>query len=372
MSTDPGISSPQVLVSGVVLGQPMSGVRRHNAELLPRVASLLEDSGGGLSVVEGAEPIMFALPSSVDRLKTGVPSGPVWKRAMLEGNSIRRLLSRPEGNFDLVHFGHLPVPMSLPIPFTLTVHDMRSIEEARTSRLSRAVAHRVHRSAVERAACVITVSDTIAADVIRYFGIEPARIRVVANAADHVEVLPRDVRQDAPILHVGHVERHKNLELLIRALSVDPNLPPLSLAGAPKGDEENRLMMLAVQLGVDRRVRFLGRFDDSELPTLYSQAACVALPSTIEGFGIVALEAQRAGVPLCVSGAGALTEVAGSHVPHFASDDPADCARAIQAALAIPASLLDEDRDRANRFTWSGSAERLCEAWRSAAHRGNS
>ena len=133
-----------------------------------------------------------------------------------------------------------------------------------------------------------------------------------------------------------------------------------------------KAVILAAELGVDRRVRFLGRFDDRELPTLYAQAACIALPSTIEGFGIVALEAQRAGVPLCVSGAGALTEVAGSHVPHFTSDNPVDCARAIQAALAIPSSLLDEDRDRANRFTWSGSAERLCEAWRSAANHGNS
>ena len=372
MLTNRGTGSPRVLVSGVVLGQPMGGVRRHNVELLPRVTSLLEAGGGGLSVMEGAEPITFTLPGSVSRIQTQVPSGPAWKRAMFEGNSIRRLLSKPESNFDLVHFGHLPVPRSLSLPFTLTVHDMRHIEEARSSRLSRAIAHRLHQSAVERAACVITVSDTIAADVIRHFGIEPARIRVVPNAADHVEVLPRDVRQDAPILHVGHVERHKNLELLIRAIAVDPNLPPLTLAGAPKGDEENRLMKLAAELGVDRRVRFLGRFDDRELPTLYAQAACIALPSTIEGFGIVALEAQRAGVPLCVSGAGALTEVAGSHVPHFTSDNPVDCARAIQAALAIPSSLLDEDRDRANRFTWSGSAERLCEAWCSAANHGNS
>ena len=361
-----------MLVSGIVLGQPIGGVRRHNAELLPRVASLLEDGGGGLSIVEGAEPIMFTLPSSVGRVQTRGPSKPVWKRAVFEGNTIRRLLSRPESNFNLVHFGHLPVPLSLPIPFTLTVHDMRSMQEARTSRLSRVIAHRLHRSAIQRAACVITVSDTVAADVIRYFGIEPARIRVVPNAADHVEVLPRDVRHDAPILHVGHVERHKNLELLIRAISVDPNLPPLTLAGAPKGNEQNRLMMLAAELGVEGRVSFLGRFDDRQLPTLYAQAACVALPSTMEGFGIVALEAQRAGVPLCVSGAGALTEVAGSHIPHFASDDPVGCAKAIQAALAIPSSLLEEDRDRATRFTWSESAERLCEAWRAAANHGDS
>ena len=347
----------------------MGGVRRHNAELLPRVATLLATRGGKLSVMEGLEPIEFALPPSVTRFRTRVPLGPVWKRAISEGSSIRRLLNEPDRDYDLVHFGHLPVPRTLSIPFTLTIHDMRSIEKANNPRIARATAERLHRSAVERAACVITVSETVAADLVRYFDIGPERIRIVPNAADHVAVLPRDVGKDAPILHVGHVERHKNLELLIRAVAADPCLPPLCFAGAPKGDEDRRLMALAVGLGVDRRVNFLGRFDDLALPTLYAQAACVALPSTIEGFGIAALEAQRAGVPLCVSGAGALTEVAGSHVPHFAPDDPVDCARAIRAALSTPSTQLDEDRVRATRFTWSRSADRLCEAWCSVARR---
>jgi hypothetical protein len=49
------VSAPRVLVSGVVLGQPMGGVRRHNAELLPRVARLLAERGGSLAVLEGRE-----------------------------------------------------------------------------------------------------------------------------------------------------------------------------------------------------------------------------------------------------------------------------------------------------------------------------
>ena len=41
MSTN---AAPRVLLSGVVLSQPMGGVRRHNQELLPRVAELLRDA----------------------------------------------------------------------------------------------------------------------------------------------------------------------------------------------------------------------------------------------------------------------------------------------------------------------------------------
>ena len=43
----------------------MGGALRHNAELLPRVATLIESAGGGLSVMEGSKPVSFPLPASV-------------------------------------------------------------------------------------------------------------------------------------------------------------------------------------------------------------------------------------------------------------------------------------------------------------------
>jgi hypothetical protein len=45
--------APRVLVAGTVLGQPMGGVRRHNQELLPRVARRLAARGGALAVLAG-------------------------------------------------------------------------------------------------------------------------------------------------------------------------------------------------------------------------------------------------------------------------------------------------------------------------------
>ena len=221
--------------------------------------------------------------------------------------------------------------------------------------------------AVRAAARAITVSETVRAELLARFGLAPERVAVVPNAGDHLAVLPRAPAPDAPLLSLGHLERRKNLELLLRALALDAGLPDLVLAGAPKGGEDRRLSALAQELGVARRVRFPGPVREEQLPHLYATAACAVLPSRLEGFGIGVLEAQRARVPLAIADAGALPEVAGAAVPRFDPDDPAACARAIRAALARSPAELAADARAAERYRWDDSARRLVQVWTEAA-----
>jgi glycosyltransferase involved in cell wall biosynthesis len=355
--------APRVLVSGVVLGQPAGGVRRHNQELLPRLARLLEEGGGGLAVLEGREKIAFELPG-IERIASNAPARPVIARAATESRALRRALSSAKDRgraFDLVHTAHMPGPRALGAPFTLTVHDLRAIEKGHLPRPRRVIAERVIGDAVLRAARVFTVSETVARDLRNRFGTDCPPVTVIGNGADHFAPCPRDAGRDAPIVCVGHIERRKNLELAIRALATDATLPRLDLHGAAKADEETSLRALAQALGVSARVRFAGPFRDEELPRIYAEAACVCLPSRIEGFGIVALEAHRARVPLCIADAGALPEVAHATTPRFAVDDPAACARGIRAALELGRDELERAASRAGTFTWDAAAQRWFE-----------
>ena len=177
------------------------------------------------------------------------------------------------------------------------------------------------------------------------------RLSLVPNAADHFDPLPRAPEDE--LLCLGHVEPRKNLELVLRALAEDRSLPPVRLAGAAKGGEAERLRTLAGELGVE--VRLHGPFEEAELPGLLARCAAVVFPSRLEGFGIPALEALRAGAPLAVSTAGALQEVVGGQVPSFDPEDAAGCARAIRAALAAPAPP-------APPFSWDASARAWFEA----------
>jgi O-antigen biosynthesis alpha-1,3-rhamnosyltransferase len=347
------VSAPRVLVCGSVLGQPMGGVRRHNAELLPRAAALLEARGGKLAVLEGREKIAFALPPGIERIASDVPARPVLLRALAES----RALSRTSG-FDLVHTGHLPAPRGLAVPFTITLHDLRHVEAGHF------LARTVLADALRRARGVFTVSESVRTQLVEHFGVEPERVRVVPNAGDHFDPLPRAAGPGARILCLGHLEPRKNQELLLRALALDPALPGVDFAGAAKGAERERLERLARELGLGERARFLGAFEERELPGLYARAAAAVFPARIEGFGIGLLEAQRAGCPLAVSRIDAHVEVAGADVPSFDVDDARGCAAAIHTALAQPAPQAIT-----NRYSWDASALALVQGWEALFNR---
>jgi glycosyltransferase involved in cell wall biosynthesis len=333
---------------------------------------LLEEAGGSLTVLTGPEPLPFELPALVRVLRSQVPWRPPLQRALAEGRALTAEVGRAAAAgepFDLVHSAHLPVPPKMPLAYSLLVHDLRSLSGEMAPFTRRLVARAVVGRAARGAALVITVSEAVRAELLTRFPLDPAGVVVVPNAADHFTPLARQAAADAPLVCLGHLEPRKNLELVLRALALDPRLPRLVLHGTPKHGEEGRLKALAQELGVAQRVSFAGPYGEEELPGLLAGAACVVLPSRLEGFGIVALEAQRAGVPLAVAAAGALPEVAGPRTPSFAPDDAAACARAIRGALGAGPADLEAARTRAEGYSWQGSAALLCAAWRLATVR---
>lgn len=70
----------------------------------------------------------------------------------------------------------------------------------------------------------------------------------------------------------------------------------------------DELKQQAYSLGIDHHINFLGYVDDEELRKLYNIADAVCIPSLYEPFGIVALEAMAAKVPVVTSDTGGLRD----------------------------------------------------------------
>jgi phosphatidyl-myo-inositol dimannoside synthase len=111
------------------------------------------------------------------------------------------------------------------------------------------------------------------------------------------------------VARMSAAEQYKGHDAL---LDVWPHLlsrhPDAVLAIAGDGDDRTRLEARAAGLGITRAVRFLGRVDDDRLDELYRGCRLFVMPSRDEGFGLVFLEAMRAGKP-CIGGRGAASEI---------------------------------------------------------------
>ena len=157
------------------------------------------------------------------------------------------------------------------------------------------------------------------------------------------------------VLFVGAFRAQKHLSSLLRAIArLSSERPRLVLLLAGEGEQGPALRELARELGIEGRVRFLGRRDD--VPGLLKQAHVFALLSEAEGLSNALLEALAAGVPVVASDiegnrAVVVSERDGLLVP---VDDVPAIAAAIGKVLAdreLAARLAAGARERARSFS---------------------
>jgi glycosyltransferase involved in cell wall biosynthesis len=128
----------------------------------------------------------------------------------------------------------------------------------------------------------------------------PARVSARDDSRDKLG-LPRDA------FVVGTLARltaHKGIDDLIAA-TITLADPGITLAVGGDGEDREALAAMAGPLG--DRARFLGRVPDAT--DLYAASDVFCLPSRLEGFGLVYVEAAMAGVPSIAADAGAVGEV---------------------------------------------------------------
>ena len=165
-------------------------------------------------------------------------------------------------------------------------------------------------------------------------------------------------------LRVGFVGRlipHKGVDVLLNAVALDHRLSA-DIFGA--GPESSRLVAMAEALGIKDRVRFHGHVEEDRIPDVYPRfdvlaVPSVPLPSWIEQFGRVVVEAQASGVPVVASASGSLPDVVGDAGLLVPPSDPL----ALQAALS---RFLDEP-GLWGRLRQAGLAEVARYSWKSIA-----
>jgi glycogen synthase len=226
------------------------------------------------------------------------------------------------------------------------------------------------RVALKRASVVTGCSAHALGDSERRFGLKPGAGEVVFNGV----VLDTSSRPDEGgsatpglrstgiegryVLALGRVVEKKGFDLLIKAFArVADRHPDVSLAIAGDGPSLPGLRRLAEDLALADRVRLPGRLARPEVAAAMAGAEVFVMPSRLEPFGIVVLEAWRAGRPVIATSRGGPAEFVtdgedGLLADPFDIDKLAEALDRLLTDQALRQSLGEAGRRRAGEFAW--------------------
>ncbi len=282
---------------------------------------------------------------------------PVLGRRHLSFASLVSLLSYPPGawvaaarllareRFDVIH-SHFAVPggpASLPparlagIPHVLSLHggdiyDPSKWLSPHRSRLMRTTVTAVLR----RSQIVVAQSGNTRDNAYRFYGYRGP-----------IELIPLGIRQPSVepasraalglpegvflTVTVGRLIRRKAIDVLLRALS-QPDCADVHLAIVGSGPESASLELLAGDLGIAGRVRFLGRLDETRKWQVLRASDAYVSSTMHEGFGLVYLEGMAAGLPVVTPNYGGQVDFLSDGETGFLV--PPEDAAALAAAIA--------------------------------------
>lgn len=280
-----------------------------------------------------------------------VPMAPAWPL------DCARLLREFDPDLLAIHapnpsaFALLAMPAARRRPWVLHWHaDVPADAAHRGVRLAYPAYRGLERRLLRRAAATVVSSQA-------YLEASPALRSASDEGVANLQVIPLglDDERDAGaaptwpsaglrLLAVGRLTYYKGFDVLLRALA---RVDGVSLLLVGDGECRAALERLAAELGVTDRARMVGQLPDAELVAAYRAADLFCLPSIdrAEAFGMVLLEAMRAGRPCVVSA------IPGSGVTDVAVDGETALAVALGDADALAAALVRLRDDASLRRT---------------------
>ncbi len=272
---------------------------------------------------------------------------------------------------DLAHFTSNTAPLYAGRPYVLTLHDVifmqPQLKGRPTSyqRLGRIYRRWVVPKVIHSAARIITVSQYAKRGIVREFGVQPDRVRVIHNGvgAGFAPVVGQRPSSESHFLFLGSDAPKKNQDRVLQAYAKlcagVPDAPKLVVIDGTLGTLAANLKRLGLT-HLRNRVTATPYVSQKRLPSLYAGATALLYPSLVESFGIPMLEAMAVGTPVLASRAAAMPEIAGN-AALLVDPTSVEAIAAGMARLAAQPELREvlacRGLQRAKRYQWKSAAE---------------
>jgi glycosyltransferase involved in cell wall biosynthesis len=275
------------------------------------------------------------------------------------------------------------LPLLTPnIPIVITSHDLAIYREPGTYQSSRVLYWRkLFERAVQKATCVVAISNATRDDLIEIMHVPSQKIRVIycgvnssfrlINDAD----LLKQVRMkyglpENFLLFVGLFSPRKNIAGILKSFAILKNkfkIPHHLVMVGEKGWRYKSDLELVNSMGLGKSVFFPGFVEEEDLPAVYNIADVFVFPSIYEGFGLPVLEAMACGTPVVTSNVSSLPEVAGQAGILINPNNHEEIASEVYRVLSdkkVSSQLTKAGLERARHFTWENAAGELLKVFR--------
>lgn len=229
--------------------------------------------------------------------------------------------------------------------------------------------------AMKNSSAIVQLSEVSKLDSINQ-GVEREKIRIIPNAVSSSEIgrvfnktdLRRQLGLSGHELILGSITsvvQYEGLDDLIRAIEF---LPDVYCIVVGEGEAKAKLEALVDELGVGKRVRFVGKQPSTTIWKWYAALDIFVIPRKNQDVcrsvtPIKTLMAQANGVPVVASDLPALREVTGNNAVYFRAEHPQDLASAIRNVLDMDPTTLRALTNSAMEWvrsrTWDSNAEQL-------------
>jgi glycosyltransferase involved in cell wall biosynthesis len=229
---------------------------------------------------------------------------------------------------------------------------------------------RMQKRVIQRMPSLLTVSDNSFDDIVRDFGVDPAKMRVVPVGVEHdVFVPPTAPRVPGRIVATASADVPlKGIVPLLEAVAKLRTERDVELVIVGRAKEGGAAARAIARLGLEDSVRFVTGVSEAELVQVFGSAHVGVVPSLYEGFSLPAIELMSCATPLVATTAGALPEVVGDAALSVPPGDAEALAQAIKTVMDdddLAASLGQAGRERVMaRYTWKSVAEQTVQWYR--------
>jgi len=269
-------------------------------------------------------------------------------------------------DFDLLLTQYILAPF-LTVPQFVVMHDILPETHPRLfPPIFRWRSRLLFRFSAFRAKQIFAVSQYTRSQIIARYRVKPEKVHLTYNGFDPGS-RPDDGTAADPshrdgdyVLYVGRLEQRKNIDIIIKALSLMKTQGlRLTVVAQRKFASPALLKLVTESPNVEHRENV----DNQELDRLYRGARVFVYPSSAEGFGLPILEALARGVPVITSDKTSLPEVGGAFARYF---DPTTEDASVRLAALLDETCLQPRKPDAQalsahlaKFDWRQSAKTI-------------